>query len=95
MKSISCGQRSHLTIYFLSAFFHIILALTTSGCIVSPYSDGCLVPDFSDEFDTFNISKWTHAVTMSGAGNGEFEMYEGVAKFKLVPVLTKFLTSDF
>jgi len=75
MKRISCEQRSQITVSFLSALFHIILTPTTSACIVSPYGDGCLVPDLSDEFDTFNISKWTHTVTMSGAGNGEFEMY--------------------
>jgi hypothetical protein len=64
-----------MKIYFLSALFHIILVSTTSGCIKSPYGDGCLVPEFSDEFDTFNISKWIHEVTMSGCGNWEFEMY--------------------
>jgi hypothetical protein len=64
-----------MRIYFLSVLFHIILISTTSGCIESPYGDGCLVPDFSDEFDTFNISKWIHEVTMSGCTNGEFEIY--------------------
>jgi beta-glucanase (GH16 family) len=53
----------------------IVLVATASTCVVSPYGDGCLVPDFSDEFNTFNSSKWTHEVTMSGGGNGEFEMY--------------------
>ncbi len=75
MKRTSCGQCSQMKIYFLSALFHIILISTTSGCIASPYGDECLVSDFSDEFETFNISKWVHEVTMSGCGNGEFEMY--------------------
>ncbi len=48
--------------------------MTIFTSVVSPYGDACLVPDFSDEFDTFNISKWDHIVTMSGYGNGEFEM---------------------
>jgi hypothetical protein len=60
----------------LPALFDIILIATTaSACIASPYGDGCLVAAFSDEFDTFNNSKWAHTVTMSGSGNGEFEMY--------------------
>jgi len=33
------------------------------------------VAAFSDDFDTLNASKWIHEVTMSGCGNGEFEMY--------------------
>ena len=33
------------------------------------------MPAFSDEFHTFNATKWVHTVTMSGGGNGEFEMY--------------------
>lgn len=72
MKPIHCGQRSQFAVYLLLAFGFTSIA---SDCIPSPYGDGCLVPDFSDDFDTFNISKWTHAVTMSGNGNGEFEMY--------------------
>ncbi len=75
MERISCRQRSQIIIYFLLALFNIIFTSTASACIVSPYGDGCLVFDFSDDFFTFNGSKWTYAVTMSGCGNGEFEMY--------------------
>ncbi len=57
MKRTSCGQRSQMTIYLLSALLHTILISTKSGRIESLYGDGYLVPDFSDEFETFNISK--------------------------------------
>jgi beta-glucanase (GH16 family) len=55
--------------------FDILLTATTSSCIASPYGDGCLVSAYSDEFDTLDTSKWAYTVTMSGSGNGEFEMY--------------------
>ncbi|KAI8823561.1 uncharacterized protein EV422DRAFT_521447 [Fimicolochytrium jonesii] len=35
----------------------------------------CAQPAFTDEFDTFDLSKWKHEITMSGGGNWEFEWY--------------------
>lgn len=31
---------------------------------------------FTDEFLTFNMSKWKHDITLAGGGNWEFQMYE-------------------
>lgn len=31
---------------------------------------------FDDEFDTFNITRWKHEITMGGGGNWEFEYYD-------------------
>lgn len=31
---------------------------------------------FDDEFDTFNITRWKHEITMGGGGNVEFEYYD-------------------
>lgn len=48
-------------------------ATAPTGCSVSPCYTNLV---FDDEFTNgVDSSKWTHAVTMSGCGNGEFEMY--------------------
>jgi hypothetical protein len=30
---------------------------------------------FSDNFDTFNMKKWSHELNMAGGGNNEFQVY--------------------
>merc|ERR1719384_2870345 len=30
---------------------------------------------FDEEFDTLNLSRWKHEITLSGGGNWEFEYY--------------------
>lgn len=49
---------------------------TTSGTFRTPTSKLCpgdLI--FEDQFDSFNLNKWQHEITLSGGGNGEFQYY--------------------
>jgi hypothetical protein len=47
----------------------VILALFTAGTFAAE----TLI--FSDNFDTFDMKKWQHELTMGGGGNWEFEIY--------------------
>ncbi|KAI9105507.1 beta-1,3-glucan-binding protein [Phlyctochytrium arcticum] len=56
-------------------------AAPAPGSTSAPSAKGCgqssgnFCPVFEDNFDTFDLSKWKHDVTMSGGGNWEFQMY--------------------
>ena len=46
-------------------FIVAVLLLCTSSKLI-----------FSDDFLTFNMTKWKHDITLYGGGNWEFQMYE-------------------
>eukprot|EP00500_Bicosoecida_sp_ms1_P010662 CAMPEP_0203832028 /NCGR_PEP_ID=MMETSP0115-20131106/69793_1 /ASSEMBLY_ACC=CAM_ASM_000227 /TAXON_ID=33651 /ORGANISM="Bicosoecid sp, Strain ms1" /LENGTH=145 /DNA_ID=CAMNT_0050741089 /DNA_START=15 /DNA_END=449 /DNA_ORIENTATION=- len=49
-----------------------MLALSATRATAAPNTPNMI---FQDEFDTFNLTRWKHEITMGGGGNWEFEMY--------------------
>jgi hypothetical protein len=47
-------------------------------CLCNAVSGETLV--WQDEFDTFDLSKWSHLVTAWGGGNQEFQYYRNSRK---------------
>lgn len=49
----------------------LLSALVIGSALAAPQE----VLIWSDEFNTLNLSKWKHEITMGGGGNWEFEYY--------------------
>ena len=61
MKSLT---EKALSLVLCVAFMSVINAQANYGELI-----------FSDEFDTFDLAKWKHDLTLSGGGNWEFQLY--------------------
>lgn len=64
----------------------LIVVLVGGLCLAAPSAvSGQSTLIFGDEFDSLNMTRWKHEITMGGGGNWEFESACGCA----VPCVTR------